>query len=228
MFKKTFLAVAICAASLIVAAAAPADEVLYDQPLLFGDNGYSNGVVEAFGERRTVLDDFVIPDGQIWQITEFQWTNIWNTVAPGSGTGVELEFFADAGGAPLGASQGTASVNSYTELGTGEVFFGRAAARSTATFDAITLGPGTYWFEATIVGPENNFWMVDTANSTGIIGSEAWVNFANPDVGLVPGSSQFGAAANANFQLGGTVVPEPTSLGILALTSLVILRRRRS
>jgi hypothetical protein len=135
---------------------------------------------------------------------------------------MELSFYGDAGGAPdLNNLVATANVTSYMEMPTGDVFFSRAGMESWVEFDPIQFGPGTYWWEATIVGPENNFWL--TANQRG---NECWVNYDDLG-GLESGSSQFGVASDLNFVITGKKIPEPASLGMLALGTIGILRRRR-
>jgi opacity protein-like surface antigen len=157
--KKVMLTVA--SVGLMAGSASAAD--LYSQGL-DGSNGYSNGTVGAFGSRRTVLDDFTVPAGETWTLQDFHWQHIWNTFPAGSGAGVDLSFRSDAGGAP-GAPVATANITSYSEMGTGVTYFSRPGAESWVTFDDIVLGPGTYWFEAAIQGPENNFWLITSTVS---------------------------------------------------------------
>ena len=47
-----------------------------------GVNGYSNGTVEAIGARRTLLDDFVIPVGEVWIIEALEWHHVWGNENP--------------------------------------------------------------------------------------------------------------------------------------------------
>ncbi len=137
-----------------VMAGAAAADTLWDNGPPDGVGGYSNATVNVFGARRASLDDFVLSSDSILQ--DFHWQHIWNTFPPGSGSGMELSFRSDAGGAP-GNVIANADITSYSEMGTGVTYFNRDGAESWVTFDDIVLGAGTYWFEAAIVGPENNF-----------------------------------------------------------------------
>ncbi len=202
--------------AIAVMASAAAADTLWDNGPPDGSQGYSNGTANAFGSRRALLDDFVLDRDSVLQ--DFHWQHIWNTFPPGSGTGVDLSFRSDAGGAP-GSVIATASITGYSEMGTGVTWFNRAGAESWATFDDIALGAGTYWIEATIAGPENNFWLVHTA----VTGSECWINY--DDLGFMPGSQNFGGITrDLNFVLTG--IPAPGALTLLGLAGLVGRRRR--
>ena len=170
----------------------------------------------AFGFRRTLLDDFTLASDSILQ--DFHWEHIWNTFPPGSGSGMELSFRSDTGGGP-GATIATANITSYSEVATGVTWFNRPGAESWVTFNNIALGAGTYWFEATIVGPENNFWLVHRT----VLGHECWVNYDDLG-GLQPGSAVFGTEADLNFVLTG--IPAPGALALLGLAGLAGRRRR--
>ncbi len=197
-------------------ASAAAGQTLWDNGPPDGSNGYSNGTVNAFGIRRALLDDFTLDGDSILQ--DFHWEHIWNFLPPGSGTGMELSFRSDADFGP-GNVIATATITSYSEMGTGVTYFNRDGAESWVTFDDIALGAGTYWFEAAIIGPENNFWLIRTA----VTGSECWINY--DDVGFGPGSA-FGAdPADLNFVLTG--IPAPGALALLGLAGLAGRRRRR-
>ncbi len=178
----------------------PLGPPLWDNGGPDGVNGFSNGTVGAVGARRALLDDFVVPGPDSWSVENFTWTHVWNTLTPPAGTGHELRFVADAAGAPdLGAVIAVANVTSYTEVATGNIFFSRPEAESMSTFDPILLGPGTYWFEHLIVGPENNFQLTAPR-----MGTECWVNY--DDLGFTPCFDQFGIDTDVNFRIGGTVV----------------------
>jgi len=136
-------------------------------------------------------------------VLDLTWRHVWGTPStpPGSGTGAEISIIADAGGSPTGPVVGTAVVGTYTEIATGAVFFSRPEAESFAGFTAINLAPGTYWLDATIVGPENNFWLTSpVVNST-----NCWVNYSDLG-GLQDCFTQFGANQDINFSLGGNIV----------------------
>ncbi len=131
---------------------------------------------------------------------------------------MELLFRSDAGGAP-GTVIANADITSYSEMGTGQTFFNRPGAESWVTFEDIALGAGTYWFEAAIVGPDNNFWLVRAP----VLGSECWVNYDDLG-GLQSGSVLFGVPVDLNFVLTG--IPAPGALALLGLAGLAGRRRR--
>ena len=81
----------------VVASAAAAD-TLWDNGPPDGSNAYENGTENVYGVRRALLDDFTLDGDSVLQ--DFHWEHFWNTLPPGSGTGMELLFRSDAGGAP--------------------------------------------------------------------------------------------------------------------------------
>ena len=192
--------IAVALAVVLGGAPAAAQDLLWDNGPTDGSNGYSNAVVDVFGFRRTLLEDFTIADGESWEITQLQWTHIWNVLIDPSGMGVEVAFRMDDAGMP-GAVIGDTIPTGYMEVETGLEWFGRPEMMSTGSFEPFVLGPGTYWFEATIVGTDNNFWM---ARAEPLIGAECWVNYDDLG-GLLSGSGIFGVAANLNFGLWGTL-----------------------
>jgi hypothetical protein len=191
-------------------------DLLWDNGDTDGSNGYSNADRGAFGALRTLLDDFVVPDGG-WVLQDFHSYQIWNSMPPGSGTDYSLSIRADAGGSP-GAVIATAVTQSYSEAATGRVWFGRQEYETTYTFDDIPLGPGVYWIEGNVIGPENNFWMIRQQ----VTGSECWINYEDFG-GMMPGSALFGGPADLSFKLTG--IPEPASLFLLGLGALALRRR---
>ncbi len=199
-----------------VMASTAAADTLWDNGGPNGDNGYSNATFLVFGARRALLDDFTLDGDSVLQ--DFHWEHVWGTSPPGSGTSMELSFRSDAGGAP-GNVIATATITSYSEMSTGVTWFSRPGMESWGTFDDIALGAGTYWFEGTIVGPENNFWLVRTE----VTGSECWINYEDFG-GLHPGSAFYGAPADLNFILTG--IPAPGPLALLGLVGLTGRRRR--
>ncbi len=188
-----------------------------------GVNGYSNATVDVFGARRALLDDFTLDQGYLLQ--DFHWQHVWGPSGGPLGSSMELSFREDAGGTP-GNVIATANITSYMEQATGDIYFSRDGMESWVEFDDIKLDAGTYWWEATIVGPENNFWL--TSGGGNLNKNECWTNYDDFG-GLQPGSAIFGVQSDLNFRITGVKqIPEPASLGVLALGTLVMLRRRRS
>ncbi len=201
-----------------VMASAAAADTLWDNGPPDGSTGYSNATVNVLGFRRTLLDDFTVD--QDFFLQGFHWQHIWNTFPAGSGSGMELLFRSDAGGAP-GEVVATANITSYSEVGSGVTYFSRPGAESWVSFDEIQLPGGTYWFEATIVGPENNFWIILAPDPR--LGSDCWVNYDDFG-GLQPCRQIFDEPADLNFIL--TSVPAPGGLALLGLAGLAGRRRR--
>jgi len=174
-------------------------DVLWDNGDTDGTNGWSNADAGAIGFQRTCLDDFVVPAGEEWTITDFHSFQLWNTYPIGSGTDYLLSFWSDNAGTP-GTIFATAVTVSYAEIATGRTWFGRLEYETDYVFEPIVLTEGTYWIEGNVIGPENNFWMI---HASPIIGAEAWVNYEDLG-GLQSGTTQFGAPAGMSFTLTGT------------------------
>ncbi len=191
--------------------------IVWDNGGTDGSNGYSEAEASVFGAYRSTVDDFTL--GAATSITGFYGQYITFSGALPAGSAMNLNFFADAGGAP-GAYIATASQTGYSEVLSGNNWFGRDEVVNHSTFSPIVLGAGTYWVEMQIVGVENVFHMVHA----GVTGSECWVNYA--DIGTGPGSAFFGAAADMAFALEGDVVPAPSALALLGLAGLAGRRRR--
>lgn len=196
-----------------------AADVLYDNGPVNGVNGYSNATRGVFGFRRTLLDDFVVPEGG-WTLQEMRWRSVW--AGPSEGGGIDLSIRSDAAGSP-GAIVAVANNTGYSESMTGNVYFSREEVAHWASFSDIVLGPGHYWFEATVTrsafGTENNFWLTADQNS-----NECWVNYEDLG-GLQSGTEQFGVASDLNFILGG--VPAPGGVALLGLVAAWGIPRRR-
>ncbi len=217
MRKNVLSVLATCLAAIAMASVANA-QILYDNGPPDGVNGYSNATDVPFGFFRYLLDDFVVPDGETWSITDFHWQHVWAT-APngiGPGTGLLMEFWNDNGNCtPVPGAIATANVTNYSEVNTGNVLFSRNVKESTVEFDKISLPAGHYWFHATIVGPENNFWLTAPVNNC-----ECWVDYADFS-GLISGTTQFGVASDLAWQITGTV---ETGGGCAPPTSYTVFR----
>ncbi|MFQ5765609.1 MAG: hypothetical protein ACE5GT_11825 [Rhodospirillales bacterium] len=185
--------------ALNILALGTAPDVLWDNGDTDGTGGYSNGVPPVYELRRSLLDDFVVPDDQVWRLTEFHHVHIWDSAPPGSGTGTVLLFHADSDGAP-GEIWAVDSVTGYAEEATGRTWFSRPEVTSWTTFKPVPLGPGHYWFEAAVVGPDQSFWMIRST----IRENECWVNYQDLN-GLESGFDQFGYAADLAWSLSGTI-----------------------
>ena len=195
------VAIASIAMSAAVGLPAVATDVLWDNGDTDGSGGRSNAVEEVFGARRTLLDDFVVPENETWRFEAFEHRHIWfNGEPPGSGTGMEITLWSDEDGEP-GSPLLEFLITNYTEEATGRVMCKRAEAVSFTEFEPVQIGPGRHWFEATVVGPGNNFWL----KRDKIAGTQFWANYDDFG-GLQPGSDIFGIQSDLNFKVHGTVV----------------------
>jgi len=182
-----------------------------------GDTDGSNGYSTWLDLGRYIYDDFSLDRNLVWQ--SFHLLHIWNSFPPGSGTGLALDFYADAGGAP-GAHIATANITIYSEVATGRTWFGRQEAAIDVGFTGINLGAGNYWLSYSVDGPENGFSMI----RSGVTGSELW--WRADDLGVFgPGSQSFGVQADGAWYL--SVHPAPGALALLGLGGLAASRRRR-
>jgi len=190
---------------------------LYDNGDPDGSNGLSNATAGVFGARRALVDDFVIPPSQSWDVDSLSWSHVWvGGQTPPFGTSAEVLLRTDAGGAP-GPVSAVATNVAYTEIATGEVYFSRPEAFSTATFDPWTLTSGTHWLEGLVVGNDNDYWLV----KEDVVGAECWLNYDDFG-GLRPASSVFGQTVDLSFKLGGVTTtigtkyctPLPNSTGV--------------
>jgi hypothetical protein len=214
--KKVTLVAAAGAAGLM---AMPAmGDTLWANNAVNGVNGYSNATAGVFGFRRTLLDDFDLSFDSI--IHEMHWNSVWGTPMGGAmGVGVEISIRSDLAGTP-GATIAVANLTGYSEVFTGNVYFSREEVTHWAAFSGIALPAGRYWLEATVQGPENNFWL--TSNQ---LLNECWVNYEDLG-GLAPGTAEFGVASDINFILTG--LPAPGALALLGVAGLAGSRRRRA
>lgn len=173
---------------------------VYDNGLYDGTNGYSNAVANVFGFRRTLLDDFTVPAGGSLTVEGIRWEHVWSSGSNNATSPfLEILFRANSEGAPGATITSLIQISSYQETPTGDVQFGRPVEESIATFATPQVfPPGTYWLEATIVGPENNFWLIRSTTA----GTPLWANYDDFS-GLEPGTNVFSADADLSFCLLG-------------------------
>ena len=207
------------AGSISLGASSHGDGTLYDNGDTDGTNGYSNLTVGVFGARRTLLDDFEVPEDAVWTIGGLRHVHIWNTLPPGSGHWMEIDLRADDGRTP-GAVIHRLKITGYEEFATGRVMFDRAEAESWTTFDPVELPAGRYWFEATIVGPEQNFWLVHAEPHH----EECWINYE--DLGGLQPQPWFGIPVDMAWRLCGTTtacVGDVDADGVVDIADLLVI-----
>jgi hypothetical protein len=200
-------------------------------------NGLANetdGIVGGSPYGAATFQNFVIPDGQRWDVESLFTNNLTNFVGPQSAYWEIRSGVSEGNGGNLIAS-GTGNLgNNFTWTPTGRSGFGLLEYQAHVTMSSIDLGPGQYWFA---VVPN------DDGNNTRSFNS----NTPGPNCAIgncVPGQEFFNSAffganyTNANnegafniFSSGvdGTVIPEPSSLIMLGsgLLGVVGVIRRR-
>lgn len=204
------------------------------------DNGNNDGSGQALSSQRDTAfpfdsqtaDDFMLPRNTVGDpllptaISEVHWQGVWfNPGPPGNATAFNILFYADAGGVPTGGPtdpSGTA-LASYTipAGGVNETALAGGYFQYSAVLPSAFVAQKEvrYWVAIQSV---NNFppqW--GWAFSTGTFGNTATQGFPFLNVPYwtaVP--------AQMAFQLVGDKIPEPTSLALLSLGALALLRRR--
>jgi hypothetical protein len=205
----------------VAAAAVPAmGDILDTQPTtLAGAFASQNDTTGGHGNFATVYDDFTLASDA--DITSVQWTgSYFNPPTQGTITAFTVDFYADSGGTP------GALLQSFNVAGTnGESSLGNDSA-----------GDPTYAYSMNV-----NF--ISTA------GTKYWMSIV-PDLGFPPqwgweaGTGGDGIAyqdffgtlsevtSDMAFQLNGTTVPEPISVGLMGSVVVALglakLRRNRA
>ncbi len=179
-------------------------------------------------------DDFAVPAGAGWSVEAL---GSWFTTGNSSGLpadGIRWMIWSDDNGEP-GAELLNLVDDGYDPA------TGLADVDLTASGSAIDLAPGTYWFASQIIGEIGLFGQEFHAGSLDGAGTANFL-WSNPGGGhgfpvgwldangtINPSTGQpWSDVSNLAFSIGGTVVPEPMTLGLLMLGSLVLLRRRRA
>jgi hypothetical protein len=202
-------------------------------------NGDFDGVNGLSNERNTVVtqagvyDDFNVPSGQMWNVTGLFSNDLANTVITGADW--EIRQGISEGNAGTLIASGTTSTPVVTL--TGRSGFGYLEYNVLANGLNLTLGPGTYFVNVTVVG-NGNFGTNRAFNST-TSGANCIGTPCGNNMNAFFNSTFFGAffTSTANeglpndFSNGvvGTVVPEPATVALLTcgLGALVVAVRRR-
>jgi hypothetical protein len=188
-----------------------------------------------------LTDNFVVPTGQVWNITQLTvWGYQTNAASTNLMTDLRIQIIANdpnTGSVVFGdtttnrlASSAFSGVYRDTETSVGNG--ARAIQRVTGNVGT-SLGPGTYWVSWGLVGSFNPAGAVfaPPVTITGLRGKPGGDGRQSTTGGAV--GSYSAALIDANtpqdmpFLLHGTVVPEPASMAALGLGALALLRRRR-
>ena len=115
-----------------------------------------------------VADDFVIPDGEEWNIQDFHFNAIEDDTWTDGGI-AEIYIYDDNGNSP-GSLIISISNLPFSKVDTGDVFFGRVDYEYSIENLSIPLGPGRYWIGTRFPnggGSGTNWWMTSTGQPDG-------------------------------------------------------------
>ena len=226
------LAICLAAAAVWAPVLAIAGDVLYEQ-LPVDPDLLLHASSQEFPDQPSftifAADDFTVSDDAGWSVDAL---NSYFTTGNGSGIdadGMRWIIWDDDGG---DGTPGTEMLNIVG--GAYDVETGLADINLGDLGEDILLAPGDYWFTSQIIAPIGTFGQEFHAGSLDGAGSRNF-HWSNPGGGFeLPNegwNDAFGLGIsdvqNLAFQIGGTVVPEPTTLGLLGALSLIVLRRRR-
>lgn len=196
--------------------------------LLWDNNLETDGVSgrpvspPAFPNYRNV-DDIVVPEGQEWHITGFNYQlledNDWL-----HGGWTEVYVWGDVGRRP-GGERLFSQVVEHTRVATGNMYFGRFAYKFYAPGLSINLEPGRYWIglrNPQASGSGTAYWLTSDGGPDGMGTESSWISLDAGQTWVPVG----GGEQNA-FEVHGAVVPEPVSLVSLgSLLAALTLRQR--
>ena len=201
-----------------------------------GDPDYVTGAhSHRQNPRRSILDDFTVPDGPGWSLTDFHALYVWG-IGVHDPT-VELAIYRNLSDHPNGSGGEKGpdfpdglvhrmAITDVVQTATGRNQFGRPEQRVDVHFDKFSLSPGKYWID---------MWISAVGELTGQLVSRheqknpKWVAYDDIPPVPQPGRNIFGHDTDTLFTLTGKPVPEPlTLLAVAGGFGLLAARRRRA
>ena len=190
-----------------VSAPSFAQSVLWDN----GGTDGSGAVSNRSKPHRSLLDDFVVPVGQVWQLSGFQTWGIWNHTDPPAGKSFELTIWShvddhpDFPGFP-GPDQPIAAmiVTGYDEQITGQRWFSREEVSVEVGFEPFELQPGKYWLEMHMLSGNAQFFQMERLDVTE---NSYWVDYEDFG-GLQPSGFVFGEQRDLAWNLCGELLSD--------------------
>ncbi len=172
-----------------------------------------------------VVDDIVVPTGNPWIVTGFNYQLLEDAEWVHGGLS-EVYVWGDVGRRP-GGERLFSQVVEHTRVATGNMYFGRFAYKFFSGGLDISLSPGRYWIgirNPNASGAGTAWWMSSDGGRDGSGTEAGWLS-TDQGQNWIP----IGSGTQFAFEVHGTVVPEPVSLVTLAALSVAfICRCRRS
>ena len=216
------------------------DGVLPNSLWYGGDLNHVNGLANerdsslGIGQFAHVFGDFVVPTGQMWNVTGLYSNNYDSMTGVNSVEWSIRQGITDGNGGTLIAS-GTAGPGNFQVIFHNPGDFGYTEYSVNAfNLSGITLTAGTYFLNVTPIGSGNGRSFVSDTSGTGCIGNPCG-NTSNSffdsnffGANYQPTSAQ-GQPGDFSMGVQGNLIPEPATWALLGLgTLLVAVRRRRS
>ncbi|MFM9872536.1 MAG: PEP-CTERM sorting domain-containing protein [Fimbriimonadaceae bacterium] len=175
-----------------------------------------------------IADDFTVGAGG-WNVTGLSfWTYQTGATAP-SITSVSYAIDSTLTSTAVTASTATVSFTNVYRVANGVTSdANRRLQRVDVTGLNLNLAAGTYYLKFNFAGTlASGPWAVALPSANAIYGKNAQQSIANAAFGqaFVDGATTGGDAA---FQIQGQAVPEPATMGLLALGAAFVARRRKN